>query len=1143
MPTWALGTTGSHYRQALLEDISRNGGTTDPVKVREWFLRYVLEPEVLTTCVSCALPDGNTSKSHLRDLAALVHVGNSSIASRIAALHGSSGLCNSGLYCMPYESSIYFNTIRAFRSLKGFPFTTFHDLLQSEVVNGMSTMYTWNRKRSILVKPTGESNGGIEAIEVKIYRSEDFIAIDSDVVFKIYPSCMFYPSIGVTRHHYARSDSEDDDGSDTLGSSVITQDGKLRMYLTERRRRKRPLSYQDDAPRTAYNATYDFSNGYFVRYQPDEDDMEFRRRAMNTDLYSSWKQVSWRDSHILELRTGANVIYARSANGMYIGRCIEDDDLTVETINNLHYEERDKVHYIHPSPYIPSECAMLAGNSLLLYDATQGIEQEYYNLTLGKNDRGIVEDICQTLSFGMDMHTLMLGGERLYTFDLRAGKPEELLLKVNKEIRVTSTRQTERICDHISTTNRNLSGSNCAYSSYWKGDKPSFWGAFTAIAIHPVYHNIMACIYGISSCIYIWDLRAPVKPILEIPIPSTEYLGARFRDLTWSTTEDDGDSILVAFCWRHKYPISCSFQINRSITRFVPTVSPVTEHQFWNNWVNESKGGMHTNMKGVITTSEGVTGNVYVKGIMEPSTPSSSRIDPAGVRDPLANPYNHSITKVGPVPTMNQSPNKVDVNAPTSMKQDTPTQHQDTSTHQLLHDFASGKVFEDELEMVVKQCTSLEISRVSKDDIDRSIQSVGPLIEDPVDYSQMAVKTAQKELLLPLFHGFCGVTTVESGSYKILFACTTSGSIFAMDLCQNHRVECRMPSRSFDMTQRTSKGGELFRYGKYSRGSIFLPKDFITDEVRWIVVHPNASLCSKVQVPIYILCLNKTFVELQETECLPLSSGRDCFNSRSVLQSLVSQTTKDVTDTDKQEIMSLHHFENNIGPRDHLEHLAENVWDCNDIKIDFEYDDQNVNNHLLQPTPACHCFVPDDPDTGLKALSEYLKALEIRPGGTIGMGPVPDAELSQLAKTPRNTLSSYLSMARDSGLENSGSVPPQGRVHCKELGDALLFHSPVLPKIPGHQFEPASSDPDGIHKHFCGVSHMIGIKLRDSQGANLGDRIQALLGTWRPCEDELGDGGVGISRFHRVPNQVELLRHEQLERDRLVEHLLSQTDL
>ncbi|EDO06386.1 hypothetical protein BBOV_II004310 [Babesia bovis T2Bo] len=1139
MPTWALPSTNSYYRHALLRDIYRNHGTNDPEKLREWYLRYLLETEELNTCVSYATPVEDVTKRQLQDMAALVHVGNSSITARISALHGSSGLCNSGLYSLPYESSIYLNSVKGYRSLQGFPFMTFHDMLQYEIVNGMCTMYTWDRRQSILLKPTGESNGGIEGLEVTAQPYEDRIQVITDILFKVYPSCLFYPSLGFSRQEILKADDDDEEyGTDPANPFV-----KLKVHIQNRRRFKRPISYLWERPKTAYSSTYDFSNGYFMPYTPDGEDIDYRRRGANQYLYRNWKQMTWRDGHITELRSAGNLMYVRSVNGIYIGKYQEGNEPVVETLNNLHYEERDRVHFMHPNPFIYSECAMLCGNSLLLYDATTAIESNHYALKLGDSEGEDIKDISQTICYGMNMHTLILGGERLYTFDFRVGKPEDLFLKVDKEIRVNSTRQSERVCDNLKLQVHQMASYTCGFNNYWKSVRPSFWSAFTAISAHPLYRNIIATVYCLNDCIYIWDLRAPIKPLLEIPLSSTENLGARYRELRWSVNEDGSGSVLLAFCWRHKHPLACSFRINNAITHFEPAEPQDDERQYWNNWVQESNNDT-TNVSSYWD-------------INSQSSDSSSTTD-----DDESTGDTPPIERVGPLPRKCESNEEQDLSsdsdnssssegtiqreAKTYIQRDNQESQSlaglNTETlfhkHSLLRDFASGKVFEDVIEIELKHCIPLQLTRISKEHVDKAVDSVGPLIERPEDYAAMPIKTTQKELLLPIFHGYAGITTLESGQCQVVIACTSSGSLFAMDLSLSKRIECLKPSRSFDFVQRKSRGSELFKYIKSSSGSLFIPQGFITGETDRVIPASNVSLCSKPQYPIIIICLNKTFVDVQEAECLPLSADKNRFDSEAILRRLLSQKYDGFDEGGSDDIMSLHRFERTVGSREKLEDLAVNVWDTAEFKMDFEYDTSNVNNHFLDPTPECHCFVQDNPNTQIKALSAYLNALKLDPDGAVTVGPVEN--IDNIPTEKENTLFEYLSQACKSGLESGVPIEiPQGKVHSKEIVESLLFHSPVLPKVKNNDEVPSKRD--GVHKHYCGVNHLVGIKLRKENDIDLGDRIQSLLDTWRTTADDGGEpGSGGMYRFHTPPDQIAVLRNEQLERDRLVEHLLSQ---
>ncbi|GBE61488.1 hypothetical protein, conserved [Babesia ovata] len=1151
MPTWALSSASSFYRHALIEDISRSGGTNDPERVRDWFLRYLLEPEPLTVSVTHDDPRGdNDGSSSLRNLAAIAHVGNSSVSARVAAFHGSSGVCRNGLYCMPYESTLYLNQERGPQTLNELYYRSFYDLMQCEIVNAIALMYTWGRKRTMLLKPTGAANGGIEAVEVKTKSGDGTIELETNVRFKVYPSGIFYPKRRAKNRDPnaeasdAESEGSDSDSSESDGDSADEED-QQQMGQEPGWRIKMPFERHVNPQRGMFEAGYDFSNGYFAPYveaePPSTGDTE---KPYVPQIYRSWKNVSSRDSHILELKASANIMYARSFNGFYVGRCVEQGrDWHVETLNNQQYGDRDKVYFMHPNPFIPSECAMLVSNTLLLYDASQSKERKHLTLKLPADVGQTVTDVVHTVSFGMHMNELILGGDRLYMLDMRTDKIEDLLVKANKEISVTSTRWTERLYEPTTTANRNLAGASCAYSHYWKNIKPSYWDAFTAIAVHPIYRHILACVCGRSNCIYIWDLRVPVKPVLEIPLPAAEYLGARFRELIWSAGEDvNGESTLVAFSWRQRYPITCRFRINRTITRFVQETGPGKERQFWNDWMDlydPVKQKQLDRLRGV--------------------RPCKLAKLEAG-RPPR-------IARVGPVPKQKEAYESMDdymdampmqqqedaeheqqakprtANVPGTNANSTRTNEAD---NQLLRDFASGRVFADDLELAVEGVRPMQIMRVRKEDLEANMDSVGPLIESPYDYPNMIFKAPQHEAAVSIFHGYCGVAVIDSGKEKLLLACTTSGSIFAMDLEMRRPVKCPVTSRSNNAAKTTSKGSELFKYVRTLQGSVKLPREFITDEVRWIVLQPNTPEIKTPPIPIAVLGLTKTFVELQETDHLPLSSGENTFDSRSLLQWLTKQHIGPAPGLQKHDIMSLQDFEHHIGSRTHLEHLAANVWDCNDLKIDFEYEAENINNKYLDPTPPCHCFTPTSADHDCKVLSSYVKALKVNDDGDVTVEPLPDAQgVSQPNKERGSTMEDCLFRAAGSVKSTQCmGIEAHGSIHAKEIANTVLFHSPVIPEINGANDVPAEQpkEDDGVHHRFCGVGHLIGIKLRDEQVDQKSERIQQLLDTWRTSADT-GEGtmGAGITRFYRPSNQVDLLRQTQIERDNLVQKLLLQS--
>ncbi|GIX64322.1 anti-anti-sigma factor, putative [Babesia caballi] len=1099
MPTWALASTSGCYRRALLEDISRGGGSSDPERVREWFLRYVLETEPLSTCGACARPeDDGGAAAGSPDLAALVHVGNSSVTGRVAALYGTAGLQRHGLYCIPYESTLYFNTGHEEAHRRGMAHTGFYDLLQSEIVNATATIHTWDRGRTLLLKPTGMANGGIEAVELRLRGLEDAIALKASVCFKVYPSCLFYSCDGLRSGGNAREEggSDKDPGeSDSEGEGPVC---KTASEKQPRRRKKRPLDSRKAPQADVYEPEYDFSKGYFRRYRGQASDPGGSDAAESGPtppiggVYLGWRYFSNKDSHMLEMRAGGNVVYARSTNGVYVGRCTDEGDgWKLETLNNQHYEGRDRVYYMHPNPFVPAECAMLAGNTVLLYDAARGAEREHIRLKLHMGGEELVKDVAQAVAFGMSMDSLILGGNRLYNLDLRSGRVEELLTKGDKTLQVTSTKWTERLYDLNSTANRSLAGPTCAYYNYWRGTRPTFWRAFTAMAVHPDHRYVMACAYAASNCIYVWDLRLPVRPILEIPLPAAEYLGARFRDLQWSAPhEERGDSILVAFCWRQRQPVSCAFRINRTITRFAPETVSDGERQYWNDWLE-----LHDSERQKVLDKVQARKNKMLQKNRGHVESFAAWVGPV----PTAGDKTGDAPLEGGYFGMGETEDGCGDDEVLDTERDQPSE----GDWQLLGDFASGRVFEDDIEVTLMRTRSLDITRVSADELAGGMQSVGPLIESVVDYSKSPIKEPQQEAVVPIFHGYSGVAVVERGRHRVLCACTTSGSVFAMDLDAARRVACTAVSRSNGNVQHLSGEG-LFKYVRGTSGAIKLPREFVTDEVRWVYLQANVPK-APAGPPVVIVGLTKAFVERQESDPLPLVPGGESFDSRSLLLALARQPGKKEGRLDKHDIMSLQDFEDQIGPRSHLEQLAANVWDCNDLRIDFEYAARNVNNRFLDPTPSCHCFAPPTVDREAEVLAGYLRALSVQGDGTLGVGAVPGAdELGQSSPREDATIEEFLSRAGSGGVAPGPAVgvDAQGKTHAKEIGNSLLFHSPLLPGGEGGGGgSPPSPDGDGVHQHYCGVGHLIGIKLREDQVEQRSERIQRLLEAWRPSAD------------------------------------------
>lgn len=1116
MPTWSIPWTDSYYRRLLLDDIAKNPQPSDAEIVKDRFIRYILEPDPLSTCVSYAPPastntyeqngkEGNAENklsSSSNITASILHVGSGSLTGRIGAFYGSSGICNTGIYCMPYEASLYLNTNYTRKTKRGLPTTGFYKLLQWEIVNSLETLYPFGEKHTLVIKPAGAANGGIEAIKVDINGKGDDIELTSDVCFKLYPSCLFYQTATRPSAQLTEADDDTDSSSDT--SALESADETTSDSDYHKNVRNRPRESNEYHKRQAgreHGKAYNIEDGYFEPYLLLEESDP--NKYISNRRYTKHRFFSTRDSQILEIKTSGRLLYARSINGIYIGSyALKNDNWEMETINNQHYEHRSGIYYMQPSPFIPAECAMLTNNTVMLYDATQAKERRYISFNEVQERSGKAEDIVQTMTFGINMNHMVLGGNKLYTMDLRSNKVDELLTKHDKVVKVTSTLWTERLYDTGSISNNSLAGSNCAFYNYWKSSKPTFWGAFTAMTVHPVHRHIMACIYGANNCIFIWDLRLPAKPILEIPLPSSEYLGARFRHLQWSMPySDDGSSTLIAFCWRHRYPVSCKFTINRTITRFKKEV-------------------LETNWREVNTFSKGYNTAKSRQRSKDRSKKSKDR---------------------------NTS---VDISVDDESHPDGDSMHEGDSTastnngKKLIHQFHSGEVFEDDLDIRVVHTKHIPMMCLTPEEVAEKVQSEGPLIESQEDYAQMPFKVTQDRASYGIFHGYCGVCLIEKGERRICCVCTMSGSIFAMDLECQRQINCKIGKT--DKAGCSKRTNAMFNYIKDPKGTLELPREFITDNVRRIRVEcitPEKS----PQPKIFTVGVTSEFAECQESFPLPLSSAEGTFDSKGLLQWLMTRPTKHEGIVEKRDIMSLKEFEDHIGPREHLEEIATNIWDCSSLKIDYEYDATNVNNKFLEPTPSCNCFRMNKCDDQLKVLASCLKAVKIHDDNTVTIELPEDIKAGTTSKPKEVTMEEYICRGASEGVEVDSpmNINMAGPLQYRDIVNRLLFHSPVLPKIKGDNTPNMQSDmqDEGMHKQYCGVGNLIAVKLQERQPEQTNERLKNLLDTWKTSA-ESAEGGVGngIARFHKPQNQIEALRKIQTERDHLVKQLLSQTN-
>ncbi|AFZ81359.1 hypothetical protein BEWA_007680 [Theileria equi strain WA] len=447
---------------------------------------------------------------------------------RINSFYGLSGNVNKGIYALSYENSNYLSCNLSRFSNRGIYKKNFVRILEQEIVNSLDVVHLYDEKnrqryRKVMIKPCGSLNAGIHGLEIQIDSNPSNIHMDCIERFRIHPSSFF---------------------------------------CKER--------YRQNVGKFCSN-----SNPHFGLHGNDTEDTKIYEHIHSTN-------TSYSDFDILEIKTDdknllSSIFYARNNFGLFIGRYYyKDNGWIFEQLSSKSYSVNEKIFYISVSPYASGECMFLKStNKIALYDTN--ISEEYHTISLS-NYIDEDTDIIQTVCYGIDSNSAIFGGNRLYHFDLRANRMDPLIYKPSDNITVTSSAWTER---HYHSSKHPLkhfthllSGPSCSFSNYWRISKPNYWSSFTACQTHPVHSHIFACIYSTSNCIYLFDLRTPIAPILEIPLPSTEYIGARFRHLVWSKSDSNsGDehtdyTVLLAFCWKQKKQVYCEFLIDSSCSTF-----------------------------------------------------------------------------------------------------------------------------------------------------------------------------------------------------------------------------------------------------------------------------------------------------------------------------------------------------------------------------------------------------------------------------------------------------------------------------------------------------------------------------------------------------------------------------------------------
>ncbi|EAN31896.1 hypothetical protein TpMuguga_04g00544 [Theileria parva strain Muguga] len=477
---------------------------------------------------------------------------------RIQYFHTNSGNIKNNIYTIPYEESNYTHCNISKYGNISVPKSNLFKLLQLEVVNSMDTVCLYNSNKDkynnfnedfvdggefkgysdnsyLVFMPSGVQNAGIKGLELVPEL------VGSDIKLKVNESLTIYPSCFFT-YHKRNSD-----------------------YLMD------PYKQTDITHKieSSWDGLTIKSNTYREYHNCDSDsDVS---SSGNEPLNLTYNTVM-NELDILELKADnkslfSSTVYARNSLGIFVFRYYYDDGWRVKTLNNVSYTPEEKVYYMSISPYMPEESVFLTtGNNLLLYDGNMGHETS--TISLGNYVKE-ENDIMQTVSYGMDNNSLILGGNRLYLFDKRSNDFSDLILKPKSTITVTSGKWTERKYDvqnHTSNFRNQLSGHLSSFSNYWRRSKPSFWESFTACEVHPEYNFILAAVYGTSNSVLILDLRIPNTPLLDIPLPSTDFMGSRIRSIKWSCSGPE--STLFVFSWRLKIPIRIEIQISSSFDSY-----------------------------------------------------------------------------------------------------------------------------------------------------------------------------------------------------------------------------------------------------------------------------------------------------------------------------------------------------------------------------------------------------------------------------------------------------------------------------------------------------------------------------------------------------------------------------------------------
>uniref|UniRef100_A0A3B0MWB4 Uncharacterized protein n=1 Tax=Theileria annulata TaxID=5874 RepID=A0A3B0MWB4_THEAN len=477
---------------------------------------------------------------------------------RIQNFHTNSGNVKNNINTIPFEESNYTHSNISKYGSMAIPKSNLFNLLQLEVVNSMDAVCIYNSNKNkvnnfnedyvdcsgfrgysdnsfMVFMPSGVNNAGIKGLELVPEPLGADINLNVKEVLTIYPSCFFSYQKRNTEYFmdpYIPSDKihkiESSWDGLTIKSNTFRGYNNIDSY-----------SESNISPNEYCKPTYN-------TVMDELDILELK--ADNKSIFSS-------------------TVYSRNSVGVYVFRFYYDDEWKVKTINNVSYTPEEKVFYISISPYLPDESAFLTtSNKLLIYDGNLGHESSTISLS---NHVKEDNDIIQTVCYGMDNNSLILGGNKLYIFDKRSNEFSDLILQVKSAITVTSGKWTERKYDVNNAKNNSknqLGGRLSSFSNYWRRSKPSFWESFTACEVHPENNFILAAVFGTTNSILILDLRIPNTPLLDIPLPSTEFMGSRIRSIKWSCAGPE--SSIHVFSWRLKLPIVIEIQISSSVDSY-----------------------------------------------------------------------------------------------------------------------------------------------------------------------------------------------------------------------------------------------------------------------------------------------------------------------------------------------------------------------------------------------------------------------------------------------------------------------------------------------------------------------------------------------------------------------------------------------